>query len=559
MYIVEIINENKRTEIHGKKEKLRSGSVVKAVNSIDSFSFSLFPFNAGYDKIHDFLTLVSVYNTRQKRYEFLGRVIYSKDAMDESGLITKEVTCESYFGFLCDSQQAYVTEQNWTVEGLLRHIIDQHNSQVEDYKKFTIGTVTVTDPNDNLYLGIQRENSWKTIEEKLIKKLGGEIRFRVVEGVTYLDYLTEIGERRSTKIEMSRNMKSITREDDPTAYITRLIPLGQKLSIEETVTDEEGNETTQTIQTEERLGIESVNDGLNYIEDEEAKEKFGIRVAYVEFDDVTDAMNLLRKGREYLTENNRLKIRYAVSALDLSLLGLDIDDFDVCNYHPIKHPLLGIDDVARIVKKTVDVCEEIQSSIEIGDSFKTLSDIQIEQAGNLSSLENKVGKIESDYVTNEKLVSESMILSSLIRQTVESIMLSIEQTYTSVTDTEEFRQTIQTELSVLTEQILMNFTTTTEQIESVDGDLQSKFNELYKYIRFSEDGITIGDSETGITLELDNDMIAFKKNGVQFGWWDGVDFHTGNIIVEVNERAQFGNFAFVPRSDGSLSFLKVGE
>ena len=61
-----------------------------------------------------------------------------------------------------------------------------------------------------------------------------------------------------------------------------------------------------------------------------------------------------------------------------------------------------------------------------------------------------------------------------------------------------------------------------------------------------------------MTLELDNDMIKFKKNGVQFGWWDGVDFHTGNIVVEVNERAQFGNFAFVPRSDGSLMFLKVG-
>ena len=57
---------------------------------------------------------------------------------------------------------------------------------------------------------------------------------------------------------------------------------------------------------------------------------------------------------------------------------------------------------------------------------------------------------------------------------------------------------------------------------------------------------------------LDNDMIRFTKNGQEFGWWDGVDFHTGNIVVEVNERAQFGNFAFIPRSNGSLDFLKVG-
>ena len=76
-------------------------------------------------------------------------------------------------------------------------------------------------------------------------------------------------------------------------------------------------------------------------------------------------------------------------------------------------------------------------------------------------------------------------------------------------------------------------------------------------IVFSADGITIGDGETGLTLSIDNDMISFKKNGQQFGWWDGVDFHTGNIVVDVNEKAQFGNFAYIPRSDGSLMLLKV--
>ena len=45
---------------------------------------------------------------------------------------------------------------------------------------------------------------------------------------------------------------------------------------------------------------------------------------------------------------------------------------------------------------------------------------------------------------------------------------------------------------------------------------------------------------------------------VAFGSWDGNDFYTGNIVVRVTERAQFGNLAFVPNEDGSLSFLKVG-
>jgi len=116
------------------------------------------------------------------------------------------------------------------------------------------------------------------------------------------------------------------------------------------------------------------------------------------------------------------------------------------------------------------------------------------------------------------------------------------------------------EFDVMSKEISMKFTTVTEQVQNVDGQMQTKFNELYKYIKFSgETAIIIGSGDNAITLELDNETgIVFKKNGVQFGLWDGENFYTGNIIIGVNERAQFGNFAFVPRSDGSLSFLKVG-
>jgi phage minor structural protein len=116
------------------------------------------------------------------------------------------------------------------------------------------------------------------------------------------------------------------------------------------------------------------------------------------------------------------------------------------------------------------------------------------------------------------------------------------------------------EFDVMSEQISMRFETIEQGAQGSDNGLQEQFNKLYKYIKFSgETGITIGSGDSALTLELDNETgIVFKKNGVQFGLWDGENFHTGNIIIGVNERAQFGSFAFVPRSDGSLSFLKVG-
>ena len=93
-----------------------------------------------------------------------------------------------------------------------------------------------------------------------------------------------------------------------------------------------------------------------------------------------------------------------------------------------------------------------------------------------------------------------------------------------------------------------------------------QYNEIRKYITFTKDGIKISSDSTydnpdakHLTLTLDNDAIKFENNGVVIGRWDGSNFYTGDIVVELNQRAQFGNFALVPRSDKSLMFLKVSD
>ena len=84
------------------------------------------------------------------------------------------------------------------------------------------------------------------------------------------------------------------------------------------------------------------------------------------------------------------------------------------------------------------------------------------------------------------------------------------------------------------------------------------FLRIKKYFQFNEDGLTMGSGESAIKLRVDNDDgIIFEKNGETFGYWDGNDFYTGNIKVRVKERAQFGAYAYVPRTDKSLMFLKV--
>ena len=267
-------------------------------------------------------------------------------------------------------------------------------------------------------------------------------------------------------------------------------------------------------------------------------------------------MQILKtKGENWLIENNKLKIKYSITALDLSLLGLDIDDFEVHNSHPIENVLLGIDDIARINKKTIDVCEEVKSTIEVGENFKTLSDIQVENAGKIESATATIEKIESNYITDEKLQSETKQLNSLIKQSADKIMLSVSENYLLKTGEEVYKSDLTTALSVLKNEVMVEFI---EDITTVQNETQSEFERIYSYIRMSGGAITLGASDSLITLTIENDNIIFRKNGVEFGSWDGENFYTGNIIIRLNERFQLGNFARLPRSDGSVVLLKVG-
>ena len=116
-----------------------------------------------------------------------------------------------------------------------------------------------------------------------------------------------------------------------------------------------------------------------------------------------------------------------------------------------------------------------------------------------------------------------------------------------------------TAMSVTSDRIIAQVNAASGEIDGVNQELNNTNSNLAKYFEFTSDGLIIKSGEGQMQLHLDNDIIRFTKNGEQFGWWDGINFHTGNICIDVYERAQFGNFAFVPRSDGSMSFLKVDD
>lgn len=155
---------------------------------------------------------------------------------------------------------------------------------------------------------------------------------------------------------------------------------------------------------------------------------------------------------------------------------------------------------------------------------------------------------------NESVSTKFLEQTASIINTCEGIILSAAEKYVETSDYEDFRKDIEAQLSMTANAIVAEFNSAFAEL----GPISDQYDKLRKSIAFDKNGITISTgSERAVSLHIDNDLIYFEKDGVPSGTWDGKNFNTGNIRVEVEERAQFGNFAFIPRRDGSLSFLKV--
>lgn len=372
MYKVSIFNDGIETVIHSPHVndlKLETGTIKKEINKIDSFNIGFYMNNPAYGKLKPFKTLVKVFNTKTNQYEFEGRVLAPNESMDDTGLYDAAYVCEGELGYLHDSQQRHL-EYRGTPRDLFITLLDYHNGQVEDYKMFYPGQFEVTTSTDNIYIYLSAEKTtFEEIDDKILGRVGGELKIRKENGIRYLDVLERVGEDKATPIRIAKNLISMSQSVDPTEIITRLTPLGTRIESE----DEGATDASQA-----RLTISEVNNGIPYIDRPDLIAEFGIQGGSMTWDDITLPSRLLSTAQKWMNEQKVALYQYEISALDLSLIGLDIDGFDIGNSHPVINPIMSIDERLRIIGKSIDINKPQDGSFKFGDKFKTLDEYQVD-------------------------------------------------------------------------------------------------------------------------------------------------------------------------------------
>lgn len=523
------------------KYKIESPKLELEINKAGKFTFSIYPNHPYYGLLKKMKSIMTVY--QDEEIIFRGRILDSEQGWYNQ----RKITCEGELAFLNDSlihPYDYQTKGQISIQDLFTQFIGEHNSQVDEYKRFKIGNITVEDgdTSNNLNL-ISRANedydsTWNSINEKLIKSLGGYLRVRHETDGIYIDYLKDINILAIQTIEFGKNLLDISQTVSGDNMVTAIIPLGAK------------NE-----ETGQRLTIETVNDGKDYLINEEQASLYGIIFQKVVWDDVTIADNLLSKAQSYISSIGVLNTSIEINAVDISLLDADLNSFKLGTKVRVKSEPHGVDSTFMIEKLSIDLMKPESNKLTLNSTIKSFT----EQTGVTSSaIQDLTQKVTSNEKTIISLDSDiSAKIASDIDISAKSILQSVEESYYTKGETDSLFEQTRTEFEQTDDEFNFRFEKFEADINDVSSGADAQFEEIRKYIRFVDGNIILGEEGNELTLKIQNNRISFLENDIEVAYVSNKKLYItdGAFINSLN----IGNFGFFPRANGNLSLKKLGE
>ena len=512
--------------------KIGKGTISLETNKSGSFTFSLYPDHFFYDKFVRLKTVITVY--KSGKIKFRGRIL--NDVTDYWN--NKVITCEGELGFLQDSIIRPFSFTG-TPEDLFKKFIEEHNSQVDEFKKFKIGTVTVVDPNNTISRSnTGYESAISNLNSRLIEdSLGGY--FYITHGedgteeIPTINYLADFTKVSSQVIRFGSNLKDYTKTVKAEEIATAIIPLGA----------DNGKNS--------RLTIASVNDGKDYVYSESGVALYGWIFKVISWDDVTKASNLKTKAEEQLESIIEQIISIELSAIDLHLLDHSIESFSLCDYVRVVSEPHNFDSTLLCKKQTLDLLKPENDSLTLGHTFSTFTDL----SNKVSSSVSNIPMIQSTVNSLSDRVTSINTTATSAQQDANTALNSYQEINSQLStvsgDIEAVAQ-VTTENARNISTNATNIATNATNIANVNERLESINN--VKYIDFSLSNLSLSTKSAsgayyGNILNLLNTEIKDKTVlAVTCLNWSSVNAHFSLYL----ENSMIGGISDNPASIGWL-------
>ena len=180
---------------------------------------------------------------------------------------------------------------------------------------------------------------------------------------------------------------------------------------------------------------------------------------------------------------------------------------------------------------------------------------------------------KTDYSKSDKTdrrINQTYLIVDKQNQQIESVVTTTETIQENVSDLStlvnnnnidinnqlnEYKQTVSTQFVQTKNDFEFQFNNVTDLIDQLSDTESGHYSEIHKYIRFVNGTIILGEEGNALTTELSNNRLSFKQSGTEVAYISNNKLYITNSEILTN--LIIGNFQFIPRNNGSLSFKKV--
>ena len=422
-----------------------------------------------------------------------------------------EWQAEGSLSYLTDSYVPSVKVEE-TIKALFTRYVNEHNSRVEDYKKFTVGQITI-DNADTEKVKVDNDGYRYTadaIQNDLIDSYGGYLRTRYENGVRYLDYLKDYGHKTTQTIEYKKNLIDFALEVNPEDVFTYLIPTGDS-----------------------NLKINNVNNGKDYIEVEGAKAKWGNKYLLKSFSGISDASTLLKEAKQYIKNHyEELPESLEITAIDLKLLGVNVESIHVGDVVRVTSTPNGVDKDYTCSAISYNLSQFGKTKYTLGKPKQDFTKKYNQKSSSTSSAINDTNS--SLGRTNGRLSETQSKLEKYITATDDTLALMHENILLNANHIEANAKQIELNATLDADK----FTQVSVELDAINATLALKAEAEDVEKNFNSVEVTLDAMESEIALKASTEDVNGQINEVNLtlNSHDGRITANANNIIELNSQ-----------------------
>ncbi len=413
------------------------------LNKTGSFEFDITTENPGYEYVSPMKSVISVYD--DGKLIFRGRSTTEEKDFYNTGTLK----CEGELSYFVDTilrprSSAFIRQTN---RYIFSEVVKEHNNQVGADKQFQPGIIDV-DQEEISSISFNYEKPLDFINKNLIEKYKGYLRIRYADGKRYLDWVKQYGDLSGQEIRFGFNLLDLKKTLVSTDVCTVVVPVGgsdKKVTVKNAVV---GGKTY----------------GKDYIQNDEAVNYFGEIIKMQEFPDKKSPNELYAEGEKWLLENMKSSLTVELTALDLHMVDVNIDDFklgDLVKVVSVPHSIVFKDDLPVIEKYSYDITDPSKNTITVGKTLKVFTERKDPVI--YDKVQEVTGRFEGYVETTDGKIEE-------ITNEIQEFKTLVIQDFTAVNGSIEQLTSKQADFETATAE---NFISTNAEISNLSGDFVS--------------------------------------------------------------------------------------